>query len=468
MKWLRPRSNWDDEAMSYDTISKAIDRSMGEPAAMAHWGGIAVRHPDVRASLVLWPAANLVYGRGLRESAKGNAQELTRACKAFEDACEGYERTQNRESLAMALHELGLLLGSNEYPGDPVKNLEQSLACHRRSLELSADEEGRAIAAYEVGRCLSRRTTGDHAQNIEDAIVNLETAARLYDTLRWPFYRADALALLVECYEKRVRGTSRDNLESAIEKCTAALDLCDEQSGWNEWLSTSQTLGRLYTRRVAETQGESDERALEILHRALRAFDPETDPAKASALHHALGITYRYRERGDRAANAELVLRHLTESLRYLDPVGTPENWRITHHAIASAYDYRVMGDRGANLDRAVEHLEAALRSCDRDGDPDSWSVIQQSMALVYSRRARDGSPGGDRRADRARARDAVDNVLTVRTREVDPQGWARAMVTRAGLEDDGQELPFSERVSLTEEFAGTRAARIGPSGAGP
>jgi len=268
MKWWRPSSNWGDEVMSYDTISKAIDRSMGEPAAMAHWGGIAVHHPDVRASPVLWPAANLVFGRGLRESAKGNAQELARARKAFEDACEGYERTENQESLAMSLHELGLLLGSNEFPGDPVQNLEQSLACHRRSLELSADEEGRAIAAYEVGRCLSRRTSGDLAQNIEAAIVNLETAARLYDTLRWPFYRADALALLVECYEKRVRGTRRDNLESAIEKCTAALDLCDEQSGWNEWLSTSQTLGRLYTRRVAETQGESDERALEILHRA--------------------------------------------------------------------------------------------------------------------------------------------------------------------------------------------------------
>jgi len=457
MKWSQIRSRWgDDEAMSYDAISKAIDRSLGDPAAMAYWGALAVQHPDVRRSPVLWPSANLVYGRGLRESAKGGTQELTLARKAFEDACAGYERTQNKESLAKALHELGLLLGSEGYPGDPVQNLEESLVCHRRCLELSVNKEGRAIASYEVGRSLSRRTTGDSVQNIDAAIGHLETAARLYDSLRWPFYRADALTLLSECYEKRVRGSCRDSLESAIEHCSAALNLCDERSGWNEWLNTTQTLGRLYTRKVAHTQAEDDERAPEILHRALRGLDPETDPAMASSLHHALGITYRSRERDNRAENAELVLRHLTESLHHLDPVNTPENWRITHQALASAYEYRVPGDHGADLDRAVEHLEAALRSCDRDGDPGNWAMIQQSMALVYGKRARDGSPKGDRRSDRARARAAVENVLTVRTRKADPQGWARAMVTRAGLEEGGQQPP------VPDERVGSRAGSSG------
>src|SRR5882757_5254387 len=270
MKWSWIRSRWGDEEMNYDVISKAIDRSVGDPAATAYWGALAVRHPDVRRSPVLWPSANLAYGRGLYEAAKGDAQQLTLARKAFEDACEGYERTQDKESLARALYELGLLVGSDEYPGDPVLNLEESLACHRRSLELSVSEEARSIASYEVGCCLSRRTTGDSVQNIDEAIGHLETAARLYDSLRWPFYRADALALLSECYEKRVRGSHRDSLESAIEHCTAALDLCDEHSGWNAWLNTTQTLGRLYTRKVADTQAEDDERALEILHRALR------------------------------------------------------------------------------------------------------------------------------------------------------------------------------------------------------
>ncbi|CAL9614590.1 hypothetical protein SUDANB176_05700 [Streptomyces sp. enrichment culture] len=418
--------------MGLDAVLDRIQSSVDDQAAMAHWAELAVRRRDVRDDRLLWPAVNLTLGRGLRVSAAGDAAASRRARRALEDACEGFERTRDEDSLAMALHELGLLLGDGRFPGDPVRNLEDSIACHRRCLELRAGAEDGAMAAYELGRRYRRRTTGSREQNIETAIDCLKDAARRYGALRHRTRQADALDLLSRCYEERVRGSRRDNLESAIESCAAALELCDERSGWRNWLPGTVRLGRLYDRRIAGDRAENCERALEIFQRALRSVDPRTNPEGWSEVQHALGVAYSHRERGDRTENIELALRHLTESLRHLDPTRAPMNWSLTHHALAAAYDYRVAGDRGANLDRAVEHLEAALRTCDRDEDPGTWAMINQSMALVRARRSHEG--GGSWREDHDRARQALEDVLTVRTRETDPQGYARAMETLAYL----------------------------------
>ena len=187
---------------------------------------------------------------------------------------------------------------------------------------------------------------------------------------------------------------------------------------------------------------ENFETALDLFLRARRATDPRVSPERWSNLNHSLGVAYNSREHGDRAENIELAIEYLTEALRHLDPRLAPEDWQIRHQTLAASYDYRLAGDRGANLDRAVEHLTIALDTGGRSGDSQVWATLQQSLAVVYLKRAGTGSPNGDRREDLGRARELMENVLSVRTRESDPAGWARAAQTMALLERGDAQAP--------------------------
>ena len=410
---------------SLDVIFGEIQRSVGDPAKMVFWCERALRHDVVRSNPRLLAAAQVTYARGLRDLDSGDRRDnLERAVIALKEASAGYERLRDDEGLASAQHELGMVY-KDRIAGDEQENIELSLICHSRALSISTTPEDRAMAAYGLARRYRARTVGDRSRNVESAIENFRIALLGYQaaghTTRW----ADASSLLGVCYEERGTGSRRDNLEEAIGCHQAALDAYDE--GSSAWARTAYDLGKAYARRIAGDEAGNLEIALDLFRRARKATDPRVDPERWANVNHSLGIAYNSRDHGDRAENLELAIEYLTEALRYLDPRRTPENWQITHQTLAASYDYRLAGDRGANLDRAVEHLTIALEAGGRSEDPQLWAMLQQSLGMVLLKRAQDGSPTGDPRADLRRAREALENVLSVRTREADPAGWARA-----------------------------------------
>ncbi|WP_131743129.1 tetratricopeptide repeat protein, partial [Actinomadura roseirufa] len=424
------------------TIIAEIDRSAGDPARTVLWCRRALRHPLVRASPRGLAAVQVRYGRGLRDLADGDRREnVELALEALLEAVSGYERLDDDAQLAATLHTLGTVY-ADRIAGDGAQNIERSMACHSRALRLATVPTTRAMAAYELARRYRARAGDDPAGDTEAAIANLRIAVEGYRAAGETSCRADAVSLLGLCYEERRTGSRRDNLEEAIACHKAAVDGYVEGSG--EWLQTIYKLGMAYSRRIAGDEAGNNELALDCFKRMHRVADPRTFPEAWSNANHALGVAYNSRRRGDRAENIELAIEHLTEALRHIDPLRDRQNWQITHHSLAASYDYRLAGDRGANLDRAVEHLTTALGG-DRSDDPRRRAMFQQSLSMIYLKRAQDGSPNGHRKDDLRRAREALDDVLTVRTREADPAGWARAMQLMTVLQNEDATLPETE-----------------------
>ena len=418
---------------SLDSILDELRRSAGDPASMVLWSERALSHDRLRSNLPLLAAVQAIYARGLHDLDTGDRREnLERAVKALEEAVAGYERLRDDDGLSSALHELGLVY-KDRIAGDQDQNLERSISCHSRAIPLAGTPEDGAMAAYELGRRYRARSIGDPTENTESAIVYLKRAATGYQAAGQTTRFADASSLLGLSYEKRGIGSSRENLEQAIAYHRAALDAYPD--GSKKWVETAYDLGKAYSQRLAGDEAENEETALDLFLRARRGTDPGESPERWSNLNHALGVAYNSRRHGDRAENIELAIEYLTESLRYLDPRQSREDWQISHQTLAASYDYRLAGDRGANLDRAVELLTTALDVGGRSDNPRVWAMLQQSLALIYLKRSQTSSPNGDRREDSRRAREALENVLTVRTREADPAGWARATETLAQLD---------------------------------
>lgn len=445
---------------SLDAILEQVERSVDDPESMVRSSERALRHDLVRNDLWLRAAVLVTFARGLRDRKDGDRGEnLERAREALEEAVSAYERVGRDGGLVSALHELGIVYGKR-VAGDRAQNIERSIACHSRELPLATAAADRAMAAYELARRYRARSGGDPAANTEAAIVNLRIAVEGYRESGRTSRLADASALLATCYEERRTGSRRDNLEEAIACYQVAVDAYEE--GSSRWAETAYDLGKAYSRRTIGNEADNHELSLDLFRRTLRGTTPEESPERWSNINHALGVAYSARKRGDRAENIELAIEHLMEALRFIDPRRAPENWQITHQTLAAAYDYRLAGDRGANLDHAVEHLTIALNAGGREKDPQRWAMLQQTLGAIYLKRATEGSYGGDRGEDLRRAREALDNVLTVRTREADPAGWARAMQMMSVLKKE--RVPHAEAEPATArapESAETRIHRV-------
>ena len=434
----------------FERLLASLNGAVDDPARMAAIATAALAHPGLRrASAQLLPALQLVRGRGLRTSPAGDRRaNLEAARDALSESCAGYERLGVDDALAQALHELGLVY-AHRLVGDAERNLEESIVCHRRALELRPDAEGRAMAAYELGRRYAVRRGGDPQRNRETALDLFRRAAEDYRGSgridRW----ADAM---VQAGESHERGGDRD---AAIACYTEAVEACDEDSGWQGWADAMRLLGR------ALTDGGDDERALTVLRRALAVLERTGGaPQARSAVEHTLGVVYSGRQLGDRAENIELAIGHFEAALRLIDPAEAPGDFATTQHQLAAAYDYRLAGDRRANLDRALTHLGTALRHVDRHADPDHWAAIQQSTGTIYLKRSL--LPGRDAAGDRSRAREALRQVLTVRTPQHDPAGSARAREELAML-DSEEHLP--EAAESLREAVETRVPEQDPVG---
>ncbi len=403
MAWWRSRGR---DKQRRQELLEGIRSSAHNPPRMVFWCEKAVASAEVRAEPRTLAIVRFLYARALHDLDDGNQRaNFERAIEVLEESVAETDPRSADESHVEALHELGLLY-KGRVAGDVQANLERSIECHRRVLELTKAPDRRGMAAYELGRRYRARVAGERTANLDAAIANFRIAVDAYTQSGEAKRRAAASSALARAL--RERGTATD--EPAPGGSAQA----------------SYELGIASSRRAGD-QAENHEAALRQFQQARRAADPRTDPELWSNINHALGITYSARDRGDRAENIERAIEHLTEALRYLDQKRNRGDWQITQQTLAAAYDYRLAGDHGANLDRAVEHLTAAIAAGGRGDDPRQWAMLHQSLGLVYLKRAQKGSPQGDRRQDLQLAEAALNEVLSIRTRSNDPAGWARA-----------------------------------------
>ena len=192
------------------------------------------------------------------------------------------------------------------------------------------------------------------------------------------------------------------------------------------------TWARPTARRIAGDEAENEETALDLFLRARRGDRSAASRPSAGRTSHARGRRQPPTRHGDRAENIELAIEYLTESLRYLDPRLAPGGladqssdagclvrlpvWRAIEVPTSTV---------PSNISRRAGHRRALRRPVGVGDAP-----AEPGRRLL--KRAQTGSPNGDRREDSRRAREALENVLSVRTREADPAGLGQ------GDRDDG------------------------------
>lgn len=112
-----------------------------------------------------------------------------------------------------------------------------------------------------------------------------------------------------------------------------------------------------------------------------------------------------------------------------LDPATEPESFAMAHSNLALAYLSMPAADSSDTLRLAVavQSLRAALSVYQRETHPEQWARVQMHLAnaLVYL-------PSGHRQDNIAQAVDLYEELLTVRSRAINPLGHARVLANQA------------------------------------
>src|SRR3984893_10834599 len=105
----------------------------------------------------------------------------------------------------------------------------------------------------------------------------------------------------------------------------------------------------------------------------------------------------------------------------------TPEEWAAASASLGVAYRERLAGDRSENQERAIAALEDALSVWTREGHPEEWASARMNLGIASWERL-----AGEQSENQERAISAFEDVLSVWTREDYPDDWATARMNVA------------------------------------
>jgi tetratricopeptide (TPR) repeat protein len=149
-------------------------------------------------------------------------------------------------------------------------------------------------------------------------------------------------------------------------------------------------------------------------------------------LQRALVLHEASNDRGPESARGLLLeaVKCYQQALRIgLDPDIDPESFALAHSNLALAYLSMPATDSSDTLRLAVavQSLRAALSVYQRETHPEQWARVQMHLAnaLVYL-------PSGHRQENIAQAVDLYEELLSVRSRAMDPLGHARVLANQA------------------------------------
>jgi CHAT domain-containing protein len=309
--------------------------------------------------------------------------------------------------------------------GNHEDNLDQAIAAYQESLRtltkaVSAPDWG--LTQYNLGDAYLGRRREGAAVNQERAIAAFLAALTVYDrgSKQW----AELKYKLGIVYGDRERGDKSDNHAKAIEAYQDTLRVYTRENS-PEWFGA--TRWRLGQELIERAGGSADiETAVGLLEDTVQGLSRQDFPELWGELQFALGRAYDRRVAADRADNLERAIDAYEKALAS----GTPgsESWARTQVNLAAAYGDRIRGDRADNIERAIKGYEAALNVFTREASPDDWAHFQDMLGNAYRSRIR-----GDRADNLETAIGLHQNALTVYKRERTPREWAFARANLAG-----------------------------------
>jgi CHAT domain-containing protein/tetratricopeptide (TPR) repeat protein len=314
--------------------------------------------------------------------------------------------------------------------GNHADNLEQAIADFDAALTVFS----RQTAPYDWAKTLQNRGTiyrsrivGDHGQNLERAIADYTTVLSAFTREVQPLIWAESLLHRGIAYTERTFGDRAQNIEQAIIDYTTALSVFTPELTPREWAVTLIELSTAYRVRIVGNQLINREQAIAGCTAALSVLTPELMPGEWALAMLTRGSSYAERGLGDKAQNLEQAIADYTAALTVLTREISPHHWGTTMLSRGNAYVERVLGDKAQNLERAIADYTAALSVFTREAYPRDWAFIMVNLGAAFLKQ--------DEEAQRhKRALESYDSALTVFTRETAPGYYRDIQLNRATM----------------------------------
>jgi CHAT domain-containing protein len=278
---------------------------------------------------------------------------------------------------------------------------------------------------------------GDSLQQIEtgDAPVRATEKIQLFTALlnrisrsRQPYLWAELQQKLCAAHLNNRQKNAVDAIHMAIQCGENALLVYKQDIIPVEWARIHSYLGIAWKNHPADSAVNPVENAIWHYEMALAGYPLDSHPVNHAVSMMNLALAYSGRTTGDYAENIERSIELFLASLKVFLKDTFPVNWATTHLNLATVYKKRLSGDNTENNGHMLLHLQQALTVFSADTAPNEWSMIQTNLGNanldlglnLLAEKNQEGAQYIDRAVDH------YNQVLTVRTRERSPAGWAK------------------------------------------
>jgi tetratricopeptide (TPR) repeat protein len=244
------------------------------------------------------------------------------------------------------------------------------------------------MAKNNLARAYMKRIRGDQAENLEKSIECCEKALEIRTKNEFPIQWANTQNNLAVAYSNRIRGNQAENLEKSIECCEKALEVRTKNEFPVQWATTQNNLANAYSKRV---EGEYLETSIEFHEKVLEVRTKNEFPIQWANTQNNLAVTYSNRIRGDRAENLEKSINYYEKALEIYTKNNLLIDWANVQNNLAVAYEDRIRGDRAENLKESIKYYENALEIYTKNDLRIDWTTTQDNLANAYIRKIRGG-----------------------------------------------------------------------------
>jgi CHAT domain-containing protein len=241
-------------------------------------------------------------------------------------------------------------------------------------------------------------------------------------------------------------------LEAAIVAYRAAVEQLSHSDASGAWARATAKLTNALLERRGSDPAANVEEAIALSLDALGRLAPTelkdvlysrpggvtlrlSPPEGVAELFHGLGDAYLRRLEGDREENLDVAVHAYQQALAYTDSESEPIDWAATAATLGNVVAVSPVGDRQDNVRRGVDLLRDAFVVFAEAGDAkrSAAAALNLSVALLKVE--------GPERAESVETAIALlEELLRIRSREVDLVGWASAASVLATAHMDAPE----------------------------
>lgn len=240
--------------------------------------------------------------------------------------------------------------------GDRAQNIEEAIAGLNRALESTIEAEVAAQLMMHLGLVYGERVRGDRGENLEVAVKLLAEALKQLRPESPPWLGALIQTNLANALLQRERGDRAENLREAAEACRAALQHRSPEEDAYDWAHTQLNLGAIL-QDLAGLEGHEPTEAVDAYETVIAEAERIGEDWLVGGAHFSLGRLRR-------------IAAEPNPEERLMGPGAEEEQAK---HARESGV-----------LTPALEDLEAAYRLTEHDPDPTRRGRVLDELAGIY------------------------------------------------------------------------------------